>query len=66
VRGRRRRCVEVFDQQPGLRFHGAAIVCRYEKHLIHWKVLEDGAVGIVTVLHERMQQIERFSDDFGG
>lgn len=41
-------------------------VCRYEKHLIYWKVLGDGAVGIVTVLHERMHQIERFSDDFGG
>lgn len=40
-------------------------VCRYEKHLIYWKVLGDGAVGIVTVLHERMHQIERFSDDFG-
>jgi toxin ParE1/3/4 len=40
-------------------------VCRYEKHLIYWKRLDDGAVGIVTVLHERMHQIDRFRDDFG-
>jgi toxin ParE1/3/4 len=40
-------------------------VRRYEHHLIYWKVLADGDIGIVTVLHERMHQIERFHDDFG-
>ena len=39
-------------------------VCRYEKHLIYWKLLPDGGVGIVTVLHERMHQIDRFRSDF--
>jgi len=39
-------------------------VCRYQKHLIYWKLLADGEVGIVTILHERMHQIERFRDDF--
>jgi toxin ParE1/3/4 len=39
-------------------------VCRYRSHLIYWRVLTDGAVGIVTVLHERMHQIERFHEDF--
>jgi toxin ParE1/3/4 len=38
-------------------------VCRYEHHFIYWKLLADGAVGIVTILHERMHQIERFRDD---
>ncbi|WP_037457527.1 type II toxin-antitoxin system RelE/ParE family toxin [Sphingobium chlorophenolicum] len=37
--------------------------CRYERHYIYWRVLSDGAVGIVTVLHERMHQIERFRQD---
>ena len=37
---------------------------RYEKHFIYWKYLSNGAVGIVTILHERMHQIERFKDDF--
>jgi toxin ParE1/3/4 len=40
--------------------------CPYERHLIYWKLLADGDVGIVTVLHERMHQMERFRDDFGG
>lgn len=37
--------------------------CRYEHHYIYWRVLSDGAVGIVTVLHERMHQIDRFRED---
>jgi toxin ParE1/3/4 len=37
--------------------------CRYERHYVYWRVLSDGAVGIVTVLHERMHQIERFRND---
>ncbi|HEY3812957.1 MAG TPA: type II toxin-antitoxin system RelE/ParE family toxin [Caulobacteraceae bacterium] len=39
-------------------------ICRYEKHFIYWKVLEDGAVGIVTILHERMHRIERLKEAF--
>ena len=38
-------------------------VCRYEKHFIYWKRLADGDVGIVTVLHERMHQLDRFRED---
>ncbi|AOH82727.1 plasmid stabilization protein [Sphingomonas panacis] len=37
--------------------------CRYEHHYIYWRVLPDGAVGIVTILHERMHRIDRFRDD---
>lgn len=40
-------------------------VCRYEKHLIYWRRLSNGDIGVVTVLHERMHQIERFREDFG-
>lgn len=36
---------------------------RYERHYIYWKPLENGDIGIVTVLHERMHQIDRFRDD---
>jgi plasmid stabilization system protein ParE len=39
---------------------------RYERHFIYWKRLSNGDIGIVTILHERMHQIERFRDDFGG
>jgi toxin ParE1/3/4 len=36
---------------------------RQDRHYIYWRRLSDGAVGIVTVLHERMHQIDRFRDD---
>ncbi|MET0047061.1 MAG: type II toxin-antitoxin system RelE/ParE family toxin [Sedimenticola sp.] len=38
----------------------------YEKHYIYWKELSSGQVGIVTVLHERMHQMERFAADLTG
>ncbi len=38
---------------------------RYERHFVYWRRLSNGNVGIVTVLHERMHQIDRFRDDFG-
>lgn len=37
--------------------------CRYEKHFIYWRLLGNGDIGIVTVLHERMHQIDRFRED---
>ncbi len=40
-------------------------VYRYERHLIYWRLLSDGDVGVVTILHERMHQIDRFREDFG-
>lgn len=44
-------------------FRRDGFYCRYERHYIYWRVLSDGVVGIVTVLHERMHQIDRFRDD---
>lgn len=38
---------------------------RYERHFVYWRYLPDGGIGIVTILHERMHQIDRFSEDFG-
>jgi plasmid stabilization system protein ParE len=38
---------------------------RYERHFVYWKKLENGDIGIVTVLHERMHQIDRFREDLG-
>lgn len=37
--------------------------CRFEHHYIYWRVLNDGAVGIVTILHEGMHQMDRFRED---
>ena len=38
-------------------------VFRYKRHFVYWKTLGDGSIGIVTVLHERMHQIDRFLED---
>jgi toxin ParE1/3/4 len=46
-------------------FGVSGFVCKYERHYIYWKLLADGTVGIVTILHERMHQMDRFRDDFG-
>lgn len=40
-------------------------VLRYESHMVYWRRLADGDIGIVTILHVRMHQIERFREDFG-
>ncbi|RJG54653.1 type II toxin-antitoxin system RelE/ParE family toxin [Sphingobium terrigena] len=37
--------------------------CRFEHHYIYWRLLPDGTIGIVTLLHERMHQMDRFRDD---
>ena len=39
--------------------------CRYQQHVIYWRRLAGGDIGIVTILHQRMHQIARFRDDFG-
>ncbi len=38
---------------------------RYERHFVYWRRLSNGDIGIVTILHERMHQIDRFRRDFG-
>lgn len=46
-------------------FGVSGFMCKYEQHYIYWKILGGGTVGIVTILHERMHQIERLRDDLG-
>ena len=38
---------------------------RYERHFVYWRRLSNGDIGIVTILHERMHQIDRFREDSG-
>jgi len=44
-------------------FNVEGFYCRYEHHYIYWRILTDGAVGMVTILHERMHQIDQFRRD---
>lgn len=39
---------------------------RYERHVVYWRHLSNGDIGIVTILHERMHPIDRFKEDFFG
>lgn len=38
-------------------------VFKYERHFVYWRRLEDGTIGVVSVLHERMHQMDRLRDD---
>lgn len=39
---------------------------RHGQHFFYWRRLPNGDVGIVTILHQRMHQMDRFRDDRGG
>lgn len=39
---------------------------RYEHHFVYWRRLSNGDIGIVTILHERMHQIDRLRAEFFG
>ena len=38
---------------------------RHAHQVVYWRRLSNGDVGIVTILHERMHQMDRFRDDRG-
>lgn len=38
---------------------------RHEHHFVYWRRLSTGDIGIVTILHERMHQMDRFREDLG-
>jgi toxin ParE1/3/4 len=39
---------------------------RHARHFVYWQRLQNGDIGIVTIMHERMHQIDRFREDRGG
>ncbi len=38
---------------------------RYQRHFIYWRNLSKGDIGIVTILHERLHQLDSFRENFG-
>lgn len=56
---------EVLSRPIPAEFGVTGYFFRYEKHFVYWKRLGNDSIGIVTILHERMHQIERFQEDFG-
>nr|WP_309402204.1 type II toxin-antitoxin system RelE/ParE family toxin [Aminobacter niigataensis]WMD00144.1 type II toxin-antitoxin system RelE/ParE family toxin [Aminobacter niigataensis] len=67
----------LFEAFEGIESHGVAsrpvpaefgvegYFFRYERHFVYWRRLLNGDIGIVTILHQRMHQIDRFREDFG-
>jgi len=56
---------EVASRPIPAEFEVEGFFFRYEKHIVYWRRLSNGDIGIVTILHERMHQIERLQKDFG-
>ncbi|MGE3784790.1 MAG: type II toxin-antitoxin system RelE/ParE family toxin [Alphaproteobacteria bacterium] len=56
---------EVMSRPVPAAFGVDGYVFRYERHFVYWRRLSNGDIGIVTILHERMHQIDRFRDDLG-
>jgi plasmid stabilization system protein ParE len=56
---------EVMSRPVPAEFGVEGYVFRYERHFVYWRRLGNGDIGIVTILHERMHQIDRFREDFG-
>lgn len=56
---------DVLSKPVPAAFDVEGYVFRYERHFVYWRRLSNGDIGIVTVLHERMHQFDRFRDDFG-
>lgn len=68
IRGLFERFGEIADRKTPWRaipaeFGVDGFFSRFEHQYIYWRLLTDGTVGIVTVLHERMHQLERFRGD---
>ena len=42
----------------------ASYYCRYEKHVVDWRYIANGDIGICTVLQEPMHQVHRLRRGF--
>lgn len=56
---------EVMSRPVPAEFGVEGYFFRYERHFVYWRRLGNGDIGIVTIPHERMHQIDRFQEDFG-
>lgn len=53
----------VFSRPIPAEFNVQGFYYLYREHVVYWKYLTNGDVGIATILHKRMHQIEQFKDD---
>lgn len=57
---------EVASRPVPAEFEVEGFYFRHAHHFVYWRRLLNGDVGIVTILHERMHQLDRFRDDNRG
>ncbi len=55
----------VMSKPTPAEFGFEGFIFRYERQFVYWCPLSNSDIGIVTILHERMHQIDRFWEDFG-
>ncbi|PWC14068.1 plasmid stabilization protein [Brenneria roseae subsp. roseae] len=55
---------EVVSRPVPAEFGVEGFFFRYERHVVYWRRLSNGDIGIVTILHERMHLIDRFRENF--
>jgi toxin ParE1/3/4 len=55
---------EVLSKPIPAEFGVEGFFFRYQRHFLYWRRLGNADIGIVTILHERMHQIDRFRADF--
>ena len=54
---------QVLSRPIPAKFSVSGFCFRYEKHFVYWRRLSNRDIGIVTLLHQAMHQIQRFKDD---
>ncbi|QEY59899.1 type II toxin-antitoxin system RelE/ParE family toxin [Pseudomonas sp. C27(2019)] len=54
---------EVLSRPIPAEFGVSGFYFRYEKHFVYWRRLSNSDIGIVTLLHQAMHQIQRLKDD---
>lgn len=55
---------QTFSHPIPAEFGVAGFYFRYQHHFVYWHTLDNGDIGIATILHERMHQQSRLIQEF--
>jgi toxin ParE1/3/4 len=56
---------EVISRPVPAEFGVEGYVLGFERRFVYWRRFDNGDIGIVTILHERMHRIARLREDVG-
>lgn len=54
---------QIFGRVIAAEFGVAGYYYHHDRHYIYWRSFSEGHVGIVTILHDRMHQMDCFRED---